>query len=365
MEKERKENGADGETARPGVYHKAVRNRLLRDDASHFEDLIGVAPFVVVPGADFDEGRVELDTSLDVEDGGTGIVAEVGGDDGIFCVTENALEFAFGGFFHSSADFFIAGRLFEFAGQVDERDVRGRDADGHAGELAVELGENLADCLGSAGGGRNHVFEDTAAASPVLLGRTVNGLLGGGGSMDCGHEAALDTELVIEDLGNRGKAVGGAGSVGDNLLTGIGHVVDTVDEHRGGILGRSGHDNFLGTSLQVSRGQFFGQEEAGGFDNDVDIECAPSDGGGIFFSEDLNLLAVNDHEVAIDLDVMIEDTMDRVILEHVCQIIRVQKVVDSDDFDVIREVFDGSTENHATNSSESVDTDFNSHFFTP
>ena len=46
------------------------RLNLLCNDASHFEDLVGVAPFVVIPGADFDEGLVELDTGFDVEDGG-------------------------------------------------------------------------------------------------------------------------------------------------------------------------------------------------------------------------------------------------------------------------------------------------------
>ena len=80
---------------------KVERINLLCNDASHFEDLVGVAPFVVVPGADFDEGLVELDTSFDVEDGGASIAAEVGGDDCFIGVTEDAFEFAFGSFLHS------------------------------------------------------------------------------------------------------------------------------------------------------------------------------------------------------------------------------------------------------------------------
>ena len=54
--------------------------------------------------------------------------------------------------------------------------------------------------------------------------------------MNGGHETAYDAELVVENLGNRSKAVGGAGSVGDDLLTSVGVVVHTVNEHRGGIL---------------------------------------------------------------------------------------------------------------------------------
>ena len=51
---------------------------LLRDDADHLDDLVRVTPLVVVPRADLDERRVELDAGLDVEDGGLALVAEVG-----------------------------------------------------------------------------------------------------------------------------------------------------------------------------------------------------------------------------------------------------------------------------------------------
>ena len=53
---------------------------LLADDTGHFEDFVGVAPFVVIPGADLDEGSVKLDTGFGIEDGGAGIVNEVGGN---------------------------------------------------------------------------------------------------------------------------------------------------------------------------------------------------------------------------------------------------------------------------------------------
>ena len=141
---------------------------LLRDDASHLDDLVRVAPLVVVPSADLDERRVELDAGLDVEDGGLGLVAEVGGDDGLVGIAENALETAGGDvglarLLHRSADLLVRRGLLELGREVDERDVGRGNADGHARELAVERRENLADGLRRARRGRDHVLEDAAA----------------------------------------------------------------------------------------------------------------------------------------------------------------------------------------------------------
>jgi len=86
------------------------------------------------------------------------------------------------------------------------------------------------------------------------VGRAIDGFLGGGGRVDSGHQALDDTELVVDDLGERGQAVGCAGSVGDDGVLGVICLqVDTTDEHWG-ISGRSGDDDLLGTTLQVSAG---------------------------------------------------------------------------------------------------------------
>ena len=90
-----------------------------------------------------------------------------------------------------------------------------QDRAGDVRELAVERGDDLADGLGSTSGGGDDVVADGSATTPVLVGGTVNGLLGGGGRVDGGHEALNDTELVVDDLGEGSKAVGRAGSVGN------------------------------------------------------------------------------------------------------------------------------------------------------
>lgn len=85
-----------------------------------------------------------------------------------------------------------------------------------------------------------------------LEGRTIDGWLGGGGGVDGGHKTLLDAEVVVDDLGKRSQAVGGAGCVGDDLdVTLVVLVVDTNNEHRSVVGRRSRHDNLLGTTDKV------------------------------------------------------------------------------------------------------------------
>ena len=329
---------------------------LLHDDFRHFKNLVAVTPLVVVPGANLYEGLVQLDTGLLIEDGSTGIVAEVGGNHSLVGVTQNTLKLTLGSGLHSGADFLVGSLLGQFASEVHEGNVGGGNTQGHAGELTVQFGENLTHGLGGAGGGRNDVLQDTAATAPILLGRTVNGLLGSGSSVNGGHEATDNTELVVEHLGDRSQAVGGAGSVGDDGLTSIGLVVHTIYEHRGSVLGRSGHDNLLGTSLDVSLSELGGEEEAGGLYNNVGVEGTPGDVGGILLAEDLNLVAVYDEVVAFHFDIVVELAMYGVVLKHVSEIIGIEQVVDTYDHDVLREVLHSSAENHTTDTAKTVNT---------
>ena len=109
--------------------------------------------------------------------------------------------------------------------------------------------------------------------------------------------------------------------------------------------------------------KFCSEEETSGFNNDVYIESAPSNVGRILFSEDLDLVAVNNEEVAFDLDVVVELTVDGVILEHVCEVVSVEKVVDTDNSDVLGEVFHSSAEDHTADTTETINTEFESHYW--
>lgn len=70
--------------------------------------------------------------------------------------------------------------------------------------------------------------------------------------MDSGHQTFDNLEVIMDDLGQRGEAVGGAGSIRDDLERGVvGVQVDTAHKHGG--VGTGGRDDhLLGTSSQVS-----------------------------------------------------------------------------------------------------------------
>lgn len=52
-------------------------------------DTTGVAPFVVVPGDEFDEVRVQTDTSLGIEDGRAVVSVQIRGHEIILRVTKD------------------------------------------------------------------------------------------------------------------------------------------------------------------------------------------------------------------------------------------------------------------------------------
>ena len=70
-------------------------------------------------------------------------------------------------------------------------------------------------------------------------------------------------------------------------------VVYAVYEHRGVIFGRSGLNNFLRTRIDVRLAGFFGQEETGAFDDDINANFFPLQFCRITFSGQANFLAIN------------------------------------------------------------------------
>jgi hypothetical protein len=223
-----------------------------------------------------------------------------------------------GGLLDDGLDLLVVGALLDADGKIDNGDVGSWDTHGHAGKLAVQDGDNLSDGLSGTGGGWDDVLGRSAASTPVLGGWAVNGLLGGGVGVDGGHEALNDSEVVVDDLGERCQAVGGARGVGDDVEVGlVGLLVDTHDEH-GGIGGWGRDDNLLGATLQVSGGLLGGGENTGGLDDVVGTSLGPWDGGWVPLGVETDGLAVDDQVLTIDLDVTLELAVGGIILEHVC-----------------------------------------------
>lgn len=227
------------------------------------------------------------------------------------------LEFTLRGLLDGLLDVIVGSSLLESAGQVDNGDVGGGDTHGHASKLAIEGWDDLADGLGGTGAAGNDVLSSSSASTPVLGGGTIDGLLGSSVGVDGGHETLNDTELVVDDLGERSQAVGGTGGIGDDLDLGVvGLLVDTHDVH-GSISGRSRDDDLLGTTLQVSLGLLGGGEDTGGLDDVVSTSLGPWDVGGVSLLVEADGLAIDLQTILGGLDVALELTVGRVIFEHV------------------------------------------------
>jgi hypothetical protein len=213
---------------------------LLSDDADEIEDTARVSPLVIVPGNELDELVVQGDTGLSIEDGGVVVSVQVGRDNLVLGVAENALELTVGSLLDGGLDLVIGSWVLQADSKINDRDILGWDTEGHSGELAVELWDDLADGLSGASGGWDDVGGSGTSSSPVLVGWAIDSLLGGSERVDSGHETFLNTVVVVDDLGQWSKAVGGARSVGEDIdVGGVLVLVDTDDEHRG-ISRRSG-----------------------------------------------------------------------------------------------------------------------------
>jgi hypothetical protein len=319
------------------------------------EDAGGVSSLVVVPRNKLDEVVGQSNAGLLVKDRRVGVGNEIAAHNVVVVVSEDALHLALRCLLDGGADGLVRRALVQAARQVDDGHVGGGDAERHAGELAVELGDDLAHGLGGAGGRGDDVVASGTAPAPVLLGGTVDGLLSGGDGVDGGHEALLEAELIVHDLGQGSEAVGGARGVGHDVHGGLVLLlVDAHDEH-GGISGGGGDDDLLGATGHVLGGTVGGGEDAGGLDDVVSTSRSPLDLGGVHLVEDLDGLAIDgDLIVTVLGNDAGELSVDGVVLEHVLHVVGGDEgVVHGDNVD--HGVVLGGAHDKTADTSETVD----------
>src|SRR5574344_1214320 len=177
--------------------------------------------------------------------------------------------------------------------------------------------------------------------------------------MDGGHQTINDSKIVIQNLCDRSKAVCRARSIGHELSSlDIGVLVDTADEHRSVILGRSRHHDILCTSVDMGLCLLLGEEETSGRDNILSSDSIPCQVIRILASCDTDFLSVHNKLGVLDIsfDCAFKLTMHCVILEHVRKIIHRTKVIDSYNCDIF--ACHCSTKNKTTDSSKSVNANF-------
>ena len=212
------------------------------DGANH---LAHVAVLVVVPGHDLNLALAALELADHglggVEQAAEAHADDVGGDDLVLVVAEGL-----GGFLlHLGIDLVNAGLAVDDGVQDGGGAGGGGHALGRADQLAVQLGDDQADGLGSAGAVGNDVDGAGTGATQVALAlRAVQDHLVAGVGVDGAHDAALDGPAVVQSLGHGRQAVGGAGSGGDDGIFGLqGVVIDVVNDGGQVVAGGRGDDN--------------------------------------------------------------------------------------------------------------------------
>jgi hypothetical protein len=129
---------------------------------------------------------------------------------------------------------------------------------------------------------------------------------------DCvysGHETFLNTPVVIDNLGDGSKAVGGARGVGDDgLVTRVLLIVYSVHIDGSVVLRRCRHDDLLGTAVDVELSLLLGEVDTSAVSNVLTAGGTPLNLGGILLLEDLDLLTVDFNATFDLLDCAIEAT---------------------------------------------------------
>ena len=177
------------------------------------------------------------------------------------------------------------------------------------------------------------------------------------------HEAALDAEVLEQDLRERREAVGRAGRVGDDVVLLL-IVLVVVDAHDDGdvlVLGGSRDDDLLGAGFQVSLRLVGIGEQAGGLDDDVDAQLAPRQVSRLALGQDLHLDAVGIKTVFGNRHLVECTAVDGVVLQQVCHGRLVAQVVDGDDLEL--GILRHSAEDQTADTAKSVNAHLCSHTY--
>ena len=236
------------------------------DVAEKVDTAVAVAPLVVVPTDEFKESFIQAHTRGGVENTGGRAVNEVGGNNFIGGVEEDALEISLRSFLHGLADFLVGSVFGGADGEIDDTDGGRGNAEGHAREFALDFRANEADGFGGTGGGRDDVNGGRSSAFPILTGWTIDRFLGCGVAVDGGHESFFHTESLFEkNMNEGGETVGRTGSVGDDVMFRV-VVLEVINAHDDGdvlAFGRGGDDDLGAACGEMALSFICFSEEAG------------------------------------------------------------------------------------------------------
>ena len=138
---------------------------------------VALAVFIVIPGNELDKVVIESNASPSIKGGRVGVAVEVTGDNLVLSVAQDALQWALRCLLQHLLDIVILGRFFQVTCQIHNGHIRGRNTEGHASELPVQLWDDLAHSLGSTSGCRDDVLGSSTAITPQLSRGDIHSLL--------------------------------------------------------------------------------------------------------------------------------------------------------------------------------------------
>ena len=164
-------------------------NVSVGNNVAQLGHALGISSLIVIPGIDLHQRTVNDLRTERIDDGTAGVVGVVRRHEGLLLVAQNALErTGLTGRLEGGIDLLLGGGLLDLKDAVGQTGVEEGDTDGQAVELALELGIDLDDGSGRAGGGRAEV--DHAGTSTTEVG------LFGVGHVDQLCEEAEEHELM-------------------------------------------------------------------------------------------------------------------------------------------------------------------------
>ena len=159
----------------------------------------------------------------------------------------------------------------------------------------------------------------------------------------------------MENLRDRGQAVGGAAGVGDDRLTGVVVGIDAQDIGGGIILGGSGNDDPLRPAADVTLKRFTREKPPGTLQHHVGPFVGETQIGRVAFTKEANRLPLQLQAIPLQPRRMFQRAVNRIKTAEIAKGLRVGQIVDGDQLHIFPRRHD--TGHTAADAAKSVDRD--------
>src|SRR6266487_858744 len=147
------------------------------------------------------------------------VTAEIHRNKRLISIIENTLERASRSLFKGIVNSFFGSLFAHSCYEIDDRDGYSRHPQGHTIEAPFQFRNNQCQSAGSSRGSGNNVSASRTSATQVFVNLIQNTLVIGIGMYGI-HQTLFNTKGIVDDLGGRSETIGGAGSIGNDVVPG-------------------------------------------------------------------------------------------------------------------------------------------------